>query len=216
VKQLAETGADTSKTVVIPHGNYEGVYPITLSRTEARQRLGIAPQDRAILFFGNIRPYKGVEQLLEAFEQLGQKNLRLIIAGRCLDKDLNKTIVRHAKNNPDITFHNGNVPDDEVAIYFMAADVACMPFMAVTTSGSVLLAATFGKPIVTPYLGAIKDIPKKVGVLYDPGKKDALVSALDEALASDKKLTAMSQASAKFSKTLAWDKISAKTYKLYR
>ncbi|MEK7153213.1 MAG: glycosyltransferase family 4 protein, partial [Patescibacteria group bacterium] len=216
LKQLKAIGADTSKAVVNPHGNYAGMYPVTVSRDEARRRLGIAPQDRALLFFGNIRPYKGVEQLLEAFEQLHEKNVRLVIAGKCLDTQLANTIRDAAQKDPDITFHNGNVPDEDVATYFQAADAACMPFTNVTTSGSVLLAATFGKPIVTPYMGAIKDMPKAVGVLYDPGTKDALLNALRIILADDTKLAGMAKASAAFSKTLDWDKISAKTYELYR
>jgi beta-1,4-mannosyltransferase len=216
ITELKAIKASTSKAVVIPHGNYEGVYPNTTSRDEARKKLAIAPHDRAILFFGHIRPYKGVEELIEAFNKLDEKNIRLIIAGNCQDTQLAKHIAEAAIKNPDITFHNGNVADEEVGMYYDAADVACAPFKTVTTSGSVLLAATFGKPIVTPNLGAIRDIPQEVGALYDPSKKDALLSALKTVLSSDTKRTAMAKASAAFAKTLNWDKISAKTYKLYK
>jgi len=216
ITELKALKADTSKAVVIPHGNYEGVYPRTMNRDEARKQLAIAPHDRAILFFGNIRPYKGVEDLIEAFNKLDEKNIRLIIAGKCLDAQLVKDIQDAVASNPDITFINGNVPDEDVAMYYDAADVTCMPYKAVTTSGTVLLAATFGKPIVTPNLGAIRDIPEAVGVLYDPSKKDALLSALKTVLSSDTKRSAMAKASAAFSKTLSWDKISTETHKLYR
>jgi len=216
VAQLKTLGVDTAKAVVIPHGNYEGMYPVTLDRNEARKRLGLAPQERAVLFFGNIRPYKGIEKLLDAFAQLNQADAQLIIAGKCLDPQLDKTIRDFAAAHPkQVTYTGKNVPDDAVATYFLAADVACMPFTTITTSGSVVLAATFGVPIVAPRIGAIKDIPKEVGVLYNPAQKAALAAALKMVLADDERRARMVKASAAYAKTLDWDTIAARTYAVY-
>lgn len=216
LQQLRDVGADTSKATVIPHGNYEGVYPVSQTRAQARAQLGIGKDARAILFFGFIRPYKGVEQLLDAYAQLDDPTVRLMVVGQCLDTALDQRIAAFAKAHPSVYYHNAMIPDADVARYFMAADIACMPFTTVTTSGSVLLATTFGKPIVTPYLGAIKDIPKAVGVLYDPSQNQALLAALQEVLAKDAVRAQMAAASAAFSKTLAWDTIAARTYNLYK
>jgi glycosyltransferase involved in cell wall biosynthesis len=215
--ELAALGIDTRKATVIPHGNYDGLYGKTPTRETARKQLNIKPHETVMLFFGNIRPYKGVEdELLPAFVRLHDKNTRLIIAGRCQDAALAKTISRFAKQHATITFYNGAVPEALVPLYFRAADVACMPFKAITTSGSVILATTFGKPIVAPRLGALKDIPREAGVLYDPAKKDALLHALQKVTSDAGARSAMSQASRAYADTLAWDKLAAKTYAVYR
>lgn len=216
IDQLQEIGADTKKAVIIPHGNYDGMYPVSLSRAEARRRLGIAPKDTAVLFFGNLRPHKGVEELLDAFVRLNMPNAKLIIAGACRDAELGKHIAGFVKTQPTILYREGNVADEDVAMYFDAADVACMPFKAVTTSGSIILAATFGKPLVTPRLGAIKDMPKEVGVLYNPDEPDALLHALQKVLQNGAARGSMARAARAYAATLSWKSIAAKTYDVYR
>jgi beta-1,4-mannosyltransferase len=214
---LKEMGADVSRAAIIPHGNYDGVYPVKLSRDEARQQLQVKPEETVILFFGNIRPYKGIEDaLLPAFDQLGKNtpNLKLIIAGKCQDTTLQNTILNYAAQHENVTFTNGSVPDEDVAMYFNAADVVCLPFQAITTSGSIILAATFGKPLVAPRMGAIKDIPPEVGALYDPTQPDALLHALEQTVQSDAR-AGMAKASREYADTLAWSKLAAKTYDLY-
>lgn len=100
-------------------------------------------------------------------------------------------------------------------MYLRASDIVCLPFKTITTSGSALLALTFGKPIVAPRIGAIQDIPSDVGVLYDPRNNNALENALAEALSSSSKLFDMSRAAQKYSDTLSWDKIATRTFKVY-
>jgi glycosyltransferase involved in cell wall biosynthesis len=216
IEEMQHEGADTSKAVIIPHGNYDGMYPVSLSRAEARKKLGLKPGEKVVLFFGNLRPHKGVEDLLAAFEKLGTTDTRLVIAGACRDAALGKTIAAAARKNKHILYAEGNVADEDVAMYFDVADIACMPFQAVTTSGSIILATTFAKPIVTPRLGAIKEIPQGAGVLYDPTQKDALLHALQTALASGAGLEAMSKISRGYADTLNWDAIAAKTYAIFR
>jgi glycosyltransferase involved in cell wall biosynthesis len=214
--ELAEFGVTTArKTVVIPHGNYDGVYPESLTCTQARTKLGIESNDTAILFFGLIRKYKGVGDLLQAFEQLQRPDVRLIIAGECQDAGLAKTIAKAARKNKHILFINKPIPEENVAEYFAAADISCMPFKNITTSGSAILAATFGKPLVAPLLGAIKDVPSEVGALYNPEEPEALLHALKKVLRSKKNRTAMSKASRAYADTLSWDAIARKTYSVY-
>ena len=215
IEEMQEQGATTGKTVIIPHGNYDGVYPRSLSREQARAKLGIKPHEKVVLFFGNLRPHKGVEDLLAAYTTLAAKNTRLVIAGACRDASLGKIIADAARKNKHILYAQGNVADGDVAMYFDASDVACMPFQSVTTSGSIILATTFGKPIVTPRLGAIKEIPAGAGVLYNP-RRDALSHALQTALASGADLSAMAKASRAYADTLGWDAIARKTYAVFR
>ncbi|HEX7963198.1 MAG TPA: glycosyltransferase [Candidatus Saccharimonadales bacterium] len=213
-RQLSEAGADTSRTVVIPHGNYDGVYPTRLGRVAARKHFGVAPNARVILFFGLIRPYKGVEKLLEAFKQLKSGD-HLLIAGECQPPDLARSLTAAATEYRNITFIHQSVPEEEVADYFAAADIVCMPFQTITTSGSAILAATFGKPLVAPRLGAIKEIPAGAGIFYQPGSDShTLQHALEQALAGN--LKSMGHTARHYADTLSWDDIAAKTYALYQ
>ena len=216
IEELREVGAATDKATVIPHGNYAGVYPNNTTRTAARKRLGVAADEQAILFFGAIRPYKGVEDLLAAFAMMAGKKTRLIIAGRCLDDKLGEAIVSAAKKDSRIIYRQGSIPNEDVASYFLAADVVCLPFTAVTTSGVVLLALTFGKPLVVPRIGAIRDLPDSVGILYDPSEKDALPKALKRIVANPAKQAVMARASARYAHELDWPPLAEKTYQLYR
>ena len=67
---------------VIPHGNYIGYYSNSVSKSEARKRLNLNDENFVYLFLGLIRPYKGIEDLIEAFLKLSNSNARLLIAGR--------------------------------------------------------------------------------------------------------------------------------------
>ena len=83
---LVEKTYDVSlagKASVIPHGNYDGCYPLEAdSASRLRAKFGLDADDIVILFFGAIRPYKGMERLIEAFRFVENKNLRLLVAGK--------------------------------------------------------------------------------------------------------------------------------------
>jgi glycosyltransferase involved in cell wall biosynthesis len=214
VREMRQLHMDTSHTVVIPHGNYNDVYPRTRTRSAARSALGITKGETAILFFGKIRAYKGLADLLEAFTRLQHPTARLIIAGQCDDPDIHEVIMA-ARTQARISYFPGHVRDDQVAQYYMASDIVCLPFKTVTTSGSALLAMTFGKPLVAPRAGALHDLPKNVGVLYDPTRPDALLTSLQRALAPKADITAMGKAAAAYARELSWDAIAVQTHAVY-
>jgi len=217
LKQFEAIGIhDTSKMVTIPHGNYDGVYPTTSTRNTSRKKFGIKSHEKVILFFGVIRPYKGVEELIDAYRHMPEGTGRLMIVGKCSDKTLHARIMAAQKERPDIFYVNQSVPVDAVATYFQAADVVCLPFQSITTSGSALLAATFGKPLVAPYQGSLRDFPKTVGALYDPSKKNALQSALQSIVTDDSKIAHSATRIRAYADTLAWDKIATKTCDVYK
>lgn len=216
IQQMQEQGLDTSRTHVIPHGNYDGVYPTGQTPEQARQRLGIAPDEQVFLFFGNIRTYKGVPELLDAYKQVRTKKTRLVIAGKTSESELHQQLADAAADDPSILFHDQRIPDADVATYFLAADVLCLPFKSITTSGSIILAATFGKPLIAPQLGAVQDIPNDAGSFYDPTVPQALQQSMQRIIKDPATLHRMAQASAAYAATLAWDGIADKTYDVYQ
>ena len=212
-EQLEIRGLNNENCVVIEHGNYDGVYPDTISQKDARAKLGIQSNKRVILFFGIIKSYKGVGDLLDAYDAIATKDTMLVIAGRCNDEALINRLNKYARRD-DVILRNQYIPDCDVAIYFKASDLVCLPFKAITTSGSTLLSLTFGKPIVAPCQGSLKDLPADVGYLYDPASQNALEHALHRAV-KDSRLKMKSLASRRYADSLAWDKIAEKTYGVY-
>lgn len=216
ITQMRAKGMNLSNIKVIPHGNYIGHYPDTISKVDSRSRLRIKNREFVILFFGLIRPYKGVDDLLSTFMQIAKKNptARLVIAGKCLDDDLRGQI-QIAQKTYNIDFYPNYIKDEEVALYFKACDVVCLPFKALTTSGSALLALSFGTPIIAPREGALHDFPDNIGYLYRPQDSDALRISIMNAAGDSTGLEARSQAALAFAKTLNWDIIAETTYSLY-
>ena len=214
IDEMLENKLNIDNSVIIPHGSYVGVYPDSITRDKAREELEIKPKEIMILFFGLVRPYKGVDDLIEAYSKLITKHVKLVIVGKCIDLKLNKKILKYQKSIK-FEFYNGHVSDDEVAKYFKASDIVCLPFKEITTSGSVLLALSFGKPIVAPRIGVLIDLPADVGFLYDPSRADSLFLSLTEAISS-KHLDRMSESASRYTESLSWDKIAEQTYKVYK
>jgi len=128
-----EFGVSGTRVTVIPFGINNAVPNTSLTPNEAKRRLGIQESQRAILFFGNIAPYKGLEYLVTAFQQIlnrGQE-YRLVIAGR--PKDCEEYWGRiHASIREDlkkrrVLLRADYIPDDETEVYFKAADVLDLP-----------------------------------------------------------------------------------------
>ncbi|MBL8046619.1 MAG: glycosyltransferase family 4 protein [Anaerolineales bacterium] len=171
----------THNVYVVPHGNYIGWYPNTLSRAAARQQLGLPEEAFVFLFFGQIAPYKGLEDLLAAFAKLNDDAAWLVIAGKVVQADYGAKIAALAQH-PRVVYRPGFVPDTAVQTYFNAADVEVLPYQQITTSGSILLAYSFGCPVVAPARGALSELVTPVtGILYSPGRPNALLNALKQA-----------------------------------
>ena len=202
---------------VVPHGNFMDVYPNITSRQEARKKLAL-PEDLFVyLFFGNLRTYKGVENLIEAFNELNKKDacLQLMIK-RHADLEYLKRIMKLAEGNGKIIVAiSDHFPNDVFQYYLNAADVAVFPFSRVLTSGSVIAALSFGTPVIAPRLGCLPElIDESVGILYDPKDDQALNRGLVEIRQRD--LDHMGRSARALAKSLDWDKIAARVEEIYR
>jgi beta-1,4-mannosyltransferase len=200
---------------VIPHGSYVAAYPNTLSRSQARLRLGFPPDARVFLFFGAIRAYKGVDELLGAFRTLDQADVRLLVAG-APRRPGDAVRVRDAAAIDDrVTLRLEYIPGDEIEVLLNAADVVVLPFRDILTSGSMILAMSFGRAIIAPRMGCLPDtLPPGGGVLYDADDPDALAAAMRAALACD--LDAMGASNLERARELDWGPIAGATARLYR
>jgi D-inositol-3-phosphate glycosyltransferase len=191
---LEEFGVGSGAVSVIPFGINNSVRNTDLAPAEAKQRLGIEPGTKTILFFGSIRPYKGLEHLVSAFLAIGERNpeYRLIIAGELKKgcEEYLRDILQRIDDHPcrDQVIRNIHfVPDDDTEIYFKAADLVALPYVEIFQSGVLFLAYSFGLPAVASDIGSFRDdvVEGQNGFLYDPQEPNSLARAIEKYFASD-------------------------------
>ena len=141
-------GLDANRIAVIPDVPYHFYYPNTVSREEARRRLNLAEEAFVYLFFGNVKPYKGIEQLLDTFPLLARSVDLVLVVGLPVSPHYGHSLQQRAAGS-NVRFYDAFVPEEEVQLYFKAADVAVFPFRQIEHSGSVDLAMAFSLPVVT-------------------------------------------------------------------
>ena len=152
ILQMQEIGLRTSRAVVIPIGSYGNIYSSNLDDAQARAQLGIGEGEFVFLFFGLIRRYKGVDQLIDTFLELDGPDTRLLIAGECTENSLKGSLGRASKHS-GISIHEGFVPNDEVAMYFQASDVVCLPFSRNHNVQHGIVGVVIRPPASCPQLG---------------------------------------------------------------
>lgn len=173
-------GIPAGKLSVIPHGHYIGFYPDSISREEARKRLELSGTALVFLFLGRIEPYKGVFELIEAFKELPD-NCRLIIAGKVVNSDLIPELESRVATVPEVQLHARRIPDCELQTFYNGADVVVFPFRNILTSGSLVLAMSFGKVVVAPRIPSLEEIVPADGVRwFTPGVAGSLAAAMNK------------------------------------
>lgn len=208
---------DKNKISVIPHGNYIDVYENTIEKSKAREHLGLLDKDIVFLFFGFIRPYKGVFELIEAFQSLKTPSVKLLIAGKPLNDSLATQIKQEINGDNNIIFMPGFVPDDRIQTFMNASDAVILPYRDILTSGAAVLAMSFGKACIAVKLGSICDVLDEAGAyLYDPNSETALKEAIKTAAENHTQLVTMGDHNMKQSYQWNWDYVASKTHTIYK
>jgi glycosyltransferase involved in cell wall biosynthesis len=200
---------------IAPHGHYKSWYPNNITRDEARRQLGLSPDAFVFLSLGLIRPYKGLETLLNAFATQDDPRLRLLIAGHVAEPAYMEGISRQAQQDKRVMLHTEYVPDEKVQVYCHAADVFVLPYHRVTTSGAALLAFSFDLPIVAPDRPPFRALlAHGRGMAYNPDQTDGLAKALREARQTD--IERARQAVRAYTHELAWPDVAAIHANMYQ
>ncbi len=204
----------------IPHGVLGFFAEGAPTARQARRRLGIAPDRRTLLFFGSIRPYKGLDVLLEAVAKLagGGDDLLLLIAGKPWgDRHACRRQIDALGLGDNVRLHLDFVPADQVAPFFQAAELVVLPyrhFESQTGVGSLALA--FAKPMIVTNVGALPDLVDDPRCVVPPDDPDALAEAVRRCLRDPDRLRRMAEASRRIARTCGWDEIADRTVELYR
>jgi beta-1,4-mannosyltransferase len=177
---------DSRPVHVVPHGHYASWYPNTVSKEEARGRLGIPAGRTVFLYFGSMRDYKNLPALFHAFRQLDVPNATLLVAGWSRSQQHCARIQANAASDPRIVARPEFVEDEDVQLYFNASDVVVIPIEEALTSGSVVLAMSFARAVITPAIFPMTSaLPPNSALLYPANTPGALRSALQAALSVD-------------------------------
>jgi len=167
------------KSITVFNYPINNAFPDTeIGSAEAKNRLGIGPIEKTIVFFGRISRYKGIDCLLAAFQSLLAKDpsYRLIIAGN--PKKGSESLVDEIKHVSDRPPAKGKIilkvefiPDEDMELYLKAADVLVLPYKDIFQSGILFLAYAFGLPVVATDVGSFREaiMEGKTGFICKPG-----------------------------------------------
>lgn len=149
-------------SAIVPHGHYRDVYPNTVSRGQARERLGLDPAAFVFVHVGMVREYKNVPELVSAFKDVtGQ--VELVVAGEVFDEGLKYRIESAAHADKRVKLRLRRIPDDELQLYFKAGDLSVFPYRDILNSGSALMALSFDSPVLVPSIGSMPELREQVG-----------------------------------------------------
>jgi D-inositol-3-phosphate glycosyltransferase len=191
---VAEFGVRGTSISVIPFGINNTIPTTSLTRGDARQRLGLRDGERTALFFGQIAPYKGLEYLISAMTILAEAgaDVRLIIAGKVKRGsaaywDGIQRAITDAGIRDRIIERIQFIPDDDVEHYFKAADVVVLPYAEIFQSGVPFLAYGFGLPVIATDVGSLRAdiIEGRTGFICPPRDPIALAATIQRYFASE-------------------------------
>ena len=164
-----------------PHPLYDN-FGEPLPQAEAQQQLGLESGYRYLLFFGFIRDYKGLDLLMRAYAdpRLRGEKVRLLVAGEFYNNaEQYAMLEKELGLQGQIVWHTQFIPNDQVRVYFSAADLIVQPYKSATQSGVTQVAYHFSKPMLVTNVGGLSEIVPNGKVGYvTPVDDRAIADAL--------------------------------------
>jgi glycosyltransferase involved in cell wall biosynthesis len=166
---------------VHPHPTYSQFATLSTTRERARQELGV--EGRVLLFFGLVRAYKGLSNLLRAFALVSQRlPATLLVVGEFYDdRAPYDDLIASLGIGDRVRVVDRYIPDEDVATYFSAADLVVLPYQSATQSGIVQTAFAFARPVVVTAVGGLPDVVSDgvTGYVVPPEDPPALAAAVE-------------------------------------
>ena len=172
----------------VPHPVYD-IFGPPADRDQARRRLGVTASEVA-LFFGFIRRYKGLLDLLRAVALVPrERDFQLLVGGEFYEDDKPyRDLIRELGIADRVVLHDRYIPNEEVADFFAAANVTVLPYVSATQSGIVQIAFHFDRPVITTDVGGLAEVvrPGVLGEVIPPGDPQRLAETITDYFAQGK------------------------------
>jgi D-inositol-3-phosphate glycosyltransferase len=220
--------ADQRKLAIIPPGvDTSHFYPIPAD--EAKQYIGLKPEDRMILFVGRIEPLKGIDTLIQAMSCLDLQEIHrpvhlAIIGGEpnAIPEDMSAEMAR-LQNLCDELCMGGMVVflgkrgQDTLPYYYSAAEVVVMPSLYESFGMVALEAMACGTPVIASEVGGLGYLVQNevTGFTVPDSDPTALCNRLSSLLSDAHLRESMGQRAAEYATDYAWEKIAARIVEVY-
>jgi glycosyltransferase involved in cell wall biosynthesis/SAM-dependent methyltransferase len=178
---------------------------VPVNREAAKRALNAT--GNVLLFFGFVRPYKGLRYLIEALPEVLKRNqVTLVVAGEFWkNKADHERLIRDMNLEGNVRLVDRYIPNEEVGTYFAACDTVVLPYVGASQSGIIQLAYEFGRPVIATTAGGLPDVVEdgKTGYLVPPRDSRALADAIVKMFNADR--AAMEQSCRNRASMLSWD-----------
>ena len=196
---IVQSQAEAKRLLALLPGRSVKVVPIpvfdmfagyTVPQAVARRQLNVAPTAKVLLFFGLVRPYKGLRYLLEALPKILESlpDAHLLIVGEFWQgKQGYLKQIEQLAIQDHVSIVDRYVSNEELPLYFSAANVAVLPYQEVTQSAVVQLAFGFKLPVITTRIGGLVEVVahEETGLLVPAADSDALARAVNHFFGSN-------------------------------
>lgn len=204
---------------IIPLGVPDFYLSEKISELKAREYLGLKKTDKVILSFGNIRKYKGIDVLIEAFYYVKKEipNAKLVIAGKpWIDWKPYSDLIEKYDLEKELITSLDFIPTSKVKYFFTASDLVVLPYKKFDAqSGPGRIALLFKKPLVVSQVGALPQLVKDKRCIARSNSPKELGKCIIRILKNEKILKKLSKDSEELAEKYDWDKIAKRTVKLY-
>jgi glycosyltransferase involved in cell wall biosynthesis len=222
-EELVKLGVDPAKISVIPHGNYLAKVPALMNPVEARSVLGIRQDAKVALFFGQIKQVKGLDLLIRAIADVSREiaEVTLLVAGRPWRMEFSQydRLIDDLGIRDRCVLHIRYIPDSEVHLYYAAADIVVLPYREVYQSGVVLMAMSYGRPVLVSDLPGMTAIvaERENGYLFRQGAATSLAQTLIRVFQDEEGRRWVAERALEYVRlNHDWNEIGKKTAELYR
>lgn len=182
-----------NKISVIPFGINNTLPKSDLTQSEARYKLQLGKHEKVVLFFGNLASYKGLEYAIRALSRLTRQDgaFHLVIAGQVKNCQAYWGEIEHLIEElgvgQNIVKRIEYIPDEEVEVFFKAADVLILPYRFIYQSGVLFLSYSFGLPVIASDVGSLREdiVEGQTGMVCRPEDADDLADKIHAYFHSD-------------------------------
>ena len=207
-----EAGVDAERIHVIPHGAFDYLTRLPEEKPLPQELEGA--EGPVILFFGLLRPYKGLDTLLEAFRRIEGAEL-WIVGNPRMDVEPLRRLAEEAPGR--VRFVTRFVDDAEIPAIFRRADVVVLPYRHAEHSGVLYTGLAFGKAMVVSAVGGFTEVAAEgLARLVSPGDPAELAGVLDELVGDPAARAELGEAAAHAAAgRYSWDEVARQTLALY-